>query len=102
MGGAADAGDTDLLAAQIFEPLDRRLGQNALRENIFLPAYADEFGVSLDISADNPQPTVHQQLSITTEHRRRRQWRRAYKDQSKLDIVFPKEAGLLGNPRHRL
>ena len=45
IGGGADRGNADLLSAQIFESLDRRLGQNTQSQNVFLSADADELRI---------------------------------------------------------
>ena len=42
MGRGPDPGNADLLPPQIFQSLDRRLGQDTLRQNILLSADADE------------------------------------------------------------
>ena len=56
MGGRADARDADLLAAQIFQPFDFRLGENALGQMILMPAINTRSLLPLTAVRTRPTP----------------------------------------------
>ncbi len=90
------------LAAQILQPFDFRLGENALGQMIFDAGDKHQVAVAAHRGAHEADAAVDHQLRVAAEHRRRRQWRSADVNQRKFQIVFAKDARLLGDPRHRL
>jgi hypothetical protein len=102
MRSGADARDADLLAAQIFEPLDFRLGENALSEMVLDPGDEDEIIVSADNGAHDADAAVDHDLRFAAEHRRSCQRRGTDIDQREFQIVLAKNSGFLGDPGHRL
>ncbi|HEY3165906.1 MAG TPA: hypothetical protein VGK57_01685 [Candidatus Binatia bacterium] len=100
--GGADARYTDLFAAQVFQPLNFRFGENALGQMIFNARDEYQIVVATHHRAYEADAAVDQDLRVTAEHCRRRQRRSADIDQWKFQIIFAKNAYFLRDPRHRL
>lgn len=72
-GRGADACNPDLLTAQILQPFDFWLGENALREIILDTCDVCQFAIAAHGRAHQADAAVNQQLRVAAEHRRCRQ-----------------------------
>lgn len=64
---AADAVDPDALSFEIFGPLDIRAGDDAMRQVIFYGADENKILRSLDIRADDADPSNQAHVRITAD-----------------------------------
>ncbi len=98
----ADARYANLFTAQILQPFDFRLGENALGEMIFDSRDKHQITVTAHRGAHDADAAVDHELRVAAEHRRRCQRRGPDINQRKFQIIFAKNTRFLGNPGHRL
>ena len=70
MGVAADACDADAFAAQLIEPGDLRLGENALSHDVLDAADKSQVGRATDESIDDTDAAQKPDFDIAAENRR--------------------------------
>ncbi len=75
--GGADPRYTDLFAAQVFQPLNFRFGENALGQMIFDARNEYKIVVATYHGAYESDAAVDQELRVAAEHRRSGQRRSA-------------------------